>query len=100
GPSGRPQLTVPALASRIPSASYAVSDPQRVTGKVHTAMPGSDPAEQLALEDFLELPPRSNGKPATAHIGRPPGPPNRARRYHPSPTDSQCFRYEIAVISA
>ncbi len=40
------------------------------------AAPGSDPAEQLSLEDFLGLPPRSDGKPATAQIGRPPGSPN------------------------
>ena len=39
--------------------------------------PGSDPAEQLSLEDLLGLPPRPDGKPATAHIGRPPGSPNR-----------------------
>jgi hypothetical protein len=41
------------------------------------AAPASDPAEQLSLEDFLGLPPRLDGKPATAHIGRPPGSPNR-----------------------
>src|SRR5262245_26946253 len=39
--------------------------------------PGTDPAEQLTLEDFLGLPPRPDAKPATAHIGRPPGSPNR-----------------------
>jgi hypothetical protein len=41
------------------------------------ATPGSDPAEQLSLEDFLGLPPLPDGKPATGHIGRPPGSPNR-----------------------
>jgi hypothetical protein len=39
--------------------------------------PGGEAAAQLLLEDFLGLPPRANGKPATGHIGRPPGSPNR-----------------------
>ena len=41
------------------------------------ATPGSDPAEQLSLDDFLELPSLPDGKPATGHIGRPPGWSNR-----------------------
>ena len=41
------------------------------------AAPEGDPAEQLSLEDFLGLPPRPDGKSATAHIGRRPGSPNR-----------------------
>jgi hypothetical protein len=42
--------------------------------------PGGDPAEQLLREDFLGMPVRAEGKPATAHIGRPPGSQNRRTR--------------------